>query len=79
MIEAINYCEETLRMTFEQFKTALLMVLATSFVSIAGFMAHSIWSLNEKMAVLVERMTYQDRDIVQIRRDVDTIRARLDK
>lgn len=79
MIQALNNFEEALRVTFEQFKTALLMTLATAFVSIAGFMASSIWSLNEKMAVVVERVTYQDRDITQIKHEIGLLRAQLNK
>jgi len=45
-------------MTFEQFKTSLLMSLGTILVAIAGFMATSIWQLNEKMAVVVEKLTF---------------------
>jgi hypothetical protein len=62
------------KMTFEQFKTTMLMGLATLFVSIAGFMASSLWSLNEKMAVIVEKVATQgdllrrhDEEIRQLR------------
>ena len=47
------------KMTFEQFKTTILMGLSTLLVSIAGFMASSLWSLNEKMAVIVEKVATQ--------------------
>lgn len=65
-MRAIVVTEDFLHMTFEQFKTALLMSLATALVGIAGFMATSLWSLNEKMAVIVEKVSRHDEQIREL-------------
>lgn len=63
----IQTTDEVLRVTFEQFKTSLLMGLGTALVGIAGFMATSVSSLNEKMAVVVSSVTRHESEIRDLR------------
>jgi hypothetical protein len=72
-LRSIELTERFLRVTFEQFKTSVLLGLATLLVSIAGFMASSLWSLNEKMAVVVEKVSRHDLEI----RDLQTERRKI--
>lgn len=74
---AISWIETTegvLRVTFEQFKTALLMGLATTLVGIAGFMATSMWQLNERMAVIIERVGFHEKELMIMRQDIKEVR-----
>lgn len=69
-MRAIMVTEDFLIMTFEQFKTAILMSLGTALVAIAGFMATSLWSLNEKIAVVVSKVERHDDELKEIRVDI---------
>jgi hypothetical protein len=58
------------KMTFEEFKWAALVGLAAILVGIAGFMAANMWSLNEKLAVVVERVGSHDESIKEIKAEL---------
>lgn len=71
LAEAILLAEDTIKMTFEEFKSRVLVGLATTFVAIAGFVALTLWSLNEKMAVVVEKVERHDQDIRDLRGELN--------
>jgi cell division protein FtsL len=68
---------EKITMDFEQFKEKILLSLATIFVSICASVAWSLFSLNdkvylmnEKMAVIVEKVAQHDGQLKMILEDM---------
>ena len=60
---------------FDAFSKNLLLGMAAILVGIAGFMASSLWSLNEKMAVIVDRVERHETEIRELRSDLKTFRV----
>ena len=68
---------EKITMNFEQFKEKLLLTLATIFVSICASVAVSlvnlndkIYLMNEKMAVIIEKVAQHDSQLKMILEDM---------
>lgn len=58
-----------MNMSFGEFKDKMTLALGGLLVSIAAFMAKSVWSLNENMAVIVERV--QAQSAVSLRHELE--------
>lgn len=63
-------------MEWSQVSTALFIGLASCLVAIAGFMASTLFSLNEKLAVVVERVQQHDDQIKEIRIEFKTFQEK---
>jgi cell division protein FtsL len=61
-------------MHWSTFQQNLLVGLATILVAIAGFMASTIFQLNEKMAIIVTKVERHETELRDVRTEIKEVR-----